>query len=770
MSKSNKRIEFQIGATIAKSSMEAFNKATNSIKKINKELGKVEAAQKASKALSLFENRAKALTDKAKKLKQELNKFSGASIETAARQKELATALNKVNSQMTTNTARINKAKKALQGLGLETKSAAHAQEILNQKVKQLNSSQMAAANAAMFKNMRSQSKQMVADGFMNFGAGAGLMYSGVNFFKDAAAIESTLTHIRVQNTERGFNQRALQDLILELSSNSTVNAKQIAGLSLDLQKAGFGYKLQTGNQQFLKTMTDLTMGSGEAPETVMGVMSQTYASFGKHMAKNNISMRDAMNMVQQAANDSIISIGDIGESMKYLGPSMGLLGGRLDDALAFITVAGQSGLKGGAATRAFKSSVGRLSDPTKAMRDTIAEFADKTTGTGITFDIFDEKGNFKGMYEMLNLAAQIQEVVSAEDYQRFVKNVFGAEAMTTILAVTKEGTESMRKFREQKEKLASAANTDLISRQALEQLKTVDGMFKQLQNKFTALAVTAFFDGEAGEQLKIIITATGNFVTSLTNLIKTFPALGGLIPWFTVVTGGMLMVYGIGKMVIGTFVSMAAGIASFITAVTGIGGAATVAGAEVAAGVTVATGAVEAGVAGVAATSMWAPLMARMAIIRTAAMGMWGTIAGPVGLAVLGVGAAAWGLSALYDWSQSTGTSTTRGRAAQGGTPVANTSSTLLGPDSVKYTSKDALKGKVAPAVPTPYLAPMPVGSETVINSNDTWHISITSSTDNYEELIDQVKKEVEKRNPRPLSYKVPESVGFSNKRGSMF
>lgn len=769
MAKSTHSIEWRIGATLLQSSVSAFNKTTSAIKKINKEMAKVESAKKAAQALSLFENRAKALTDKANKLKQELNKFSGASAETATKQKELANALNKVNSQMATNTARVNKAKKALQGLGVEAKSAAQAQDVLNKKMRQLQVDQASSAFNRNIKDWKSSGRERTASGFMQFGAGAGALYSGVNFFKKAASLESTLAHIRVQNDEKGFNEKALKDLIMELSVNSTISAKTISELSLDLQKAGFGYKLQTGKEQFLKTMVDLTMGSGEEAATVMGVMSQTYASFGEHMSENNISMRGAMNMVQQAANDSMISIGNIGQSMKYLGPTMGLLGARLDDALSFITIAGKSGLKGGDATRAFKSAVGRLAKPTRAMRDTIAEFANKTTGTGIEFDIWDEKGNFKGMYEMLNLAAQIQEVVSPEDYQRFVKDVFGSEAMTTILAITKKGTESMREFREEREKLAKAAETDLIGRQAEEQLKTVEGMFLQLRNKFDRLAVTAFVDGKAGESLKIIITSVGDLVDGLNDLIIKFPLLGWAIPWITLVGGGLLMVSGIFNMIVGTISTAGAGIVGLIGLILGVGTAGTAAGAEVAAGVGTAVTAVEGGVAATSAASLWKPLLARLASIRAAAVTMWASISGPVGWAILGTAAAGFGLWKLYEWSQARGTSTDRARAAAGGTPIDQTMSSLLGPDNVKYSAADALRGKTAPAMPTPYIAPMPVGQGTVINSNDTWHISITSSTDNYEELMDQVKREVEKRKPKGVPYVVPEGVSFS-KRGSMF
>ncbi|WP_269207931.1 phage tail tape measure protein [Streptococcus equi] len=74
------------------------------------------------------------------------------------------------------------------------------------------------------------------------------------------------------------------------------------------------------------------------------------------------------------AAADTNAEVGDMAEALKYAGPVAGALGISLEETAAAIGIMSNAGIKGSQAGTTLRTSLSRLTDPTKKMRGIMSE------------------------------------------------------------------------------------------------------------------------------------------------------------------------------------------------------------------------------------------------------------------------------------------------------------------------------------------------------------------------------------------------------------
>ena len=633
--RSDNRIQLRIGAVFAKNFFPTFDKAEKVVKKFDKLVSKTESAVNATKKYKEVQQSVNKLEKEYKQAKEELKKFSGASLEAATKQKQLKNKVDEINRSLNREKDTLSKTERTLKEYGISTRNVANEQKNLNRQLEYQNKIASIRARgmkaAGMFKGMKRAGHGMISEGFMNFGAGSAMLYGMHNFFKEPMALQKTMALITAQNDEEVFNRGNLRNKIRDLAITRGLSVSKIADLSLGLQKAGFGYSYQTQGG-FLDTMVNMAVGSGESPEVALTSLSQIQSAFGSYMKRAGITARDAMNMVQKAANDSIISISDLNESMKYLAPSFKAMGGNatLEDALAFITLVGKSGLKGGLATRALKTSFARLAAPTKKMKDTIAAYADPVYGVGVDFDIYDDFGRFKGMQTALEELVKIKEKTTPRAFKAFVKEVFGGEAITAIENVVSEGKKSLREYSEELDNLRAAAKQDLINKQVAETMNTAGQQVSILVQNIRELANTVFFEGESGKALVSMLKDASGVIKNITTYLREDPIgqkIARHLPAMIVGFGAFNLAVGTTQMLVGNvlrvFGGLGMGVVDVVIKIQLLKATMKFLTGEAILFNTAAMG-------GLFNVSKWGFLASTITNIRNLAMGMWAAIAGP--------------------------------------------------------------------------------------------------------------------------------------------
>jgi len=569
--KSDSRITMQLVATLTKSFMSSFKTAGDTVKDFEKRVKKLDDALDISNKMKKMENDSKALGNSIKKTEEKLNKLQQEAARTGDAYGTLTQAINKQkakleeyrNKQKAVND-QVAQASNKLRSYGVEARSAAESQQKLNAKIAEekrlLDQQKQHESRKNMANGLKGVGRGMVAGGFMSFGAGLGTLYTAHNFMKKSMHVERQLALMRaISSDDKSFDLKTAEANIREVALKSGITMDTLANLSVDLSKAGIDLSKQVGPRGMLKTMADMSLATGESPETAMKMLSQIQATFSKSLSKDKTlrstgyDTRDALNMIVQAANDSIISVSDMNESFKFLAPTMDILGVSLAESAAMVTQIGKGNLRGGQATRSFKSAMLGFASPTKKATDTIATFREET---GFNFDVWTDTGNFKGLDYMVERLTTLRELVSNKSYLDFVSNVFQKEAAVAILQLTKNGTKDLVAYRTELAKIQNSAKEDLIGSSAVNQLKTVSGAVDLLKTQFDELAAVMFFDLGGKEILKQTLTDMRGLVGVITDITKAnkgmVQGIIGAVPWL----GTLGIAFGALSMVTGSVLS----------------------------------------------------------------------------------------------------------------------------------------------------------------------------------------------------------------------
>ena len=565
--KSDSRITMQLVATLTKSFMSSFKTAGDTVKDFEKKVKKLDDALDISNKMKKMETASKALGNSIKKTEEKLNKLQQEAAKTGDAYGTLTQAINKQkakleeyrNKQKAVND-QVAQASNKLRTYGVEAKSAAEAQQKLNAKIAEekrlLDQQRQHDFKKRVASGAKGVGRGMVAGGFMSFGAGLGTLYTMHNFMKKSMHVERQLGLMKaISADDKSFDLKTAETNIRDVALKTGLTMDTLADLSVELAKAGIDLSKQVGPRGMLKTMADMSLATGESPETAMKVLSQIQATFSKSLSKDKTlratgyDTRDALNMVVQAANDSIISVSDINESMKYVASTMSMMGVSLPESLAMITQIGKGNLRGGQATRSFKSAMLGFASPTKKATDTIADFKKET---GFDFDVWTETGNFKGLDYMVERLTTLNELVSPKSYLDFVSNVFQKEAAVAIMQLTKDGAKGLSDLRTEISRLQNAAKEDVIGASAVNQLNTVSGAMDLLKTQFDELAAVMFFDLGGKEILKQTLTDMRGLVGVITDITKAnkgmVQGIIGAVPWLGtlgVALGALAMVSG---------------------------------------------------------------------------------------------------------------------------------------------------------------------------------------------------------------------------------
>lgn len=177
------------------------------------------------------------------------------------------------------------------------------------------------------------------------FGVGAGLA-GGIRIIANFSQAMATLRAITGGTAEE---MAILEAKARELGGTTKYSASQAADAMTELARAGFN------TQQVLAaipSVLSLATAGGVELAAAAEITGVTLAQFGLQAAE---AARVA-DVLAEAANRSNVGVTDLGEALKYAGPTGKALGLDLEQTVAVLAALGDGGLKGGQGGRSFGS------------------------------------------------------------------------------------------------------------------------------------------------------------------------------------------------------------------------------------------------------------------------------------------------------------------------------------------------------------------------------------------------------------------------------
>jgi TP901 family phage tail tape measure protein len=243
-----------------------------------------------------------------------------------------------------------------------------------------------------------------------------------------AGDFQASMSKVSALGGIAGADLKKLEAQALQLGASTQFSAKQAAEGMAEYAAAGF---TTTEISEAMAGTLDLAAAAQIDVGQAAGI---SIATLGQFNLKADQSTRVADTMAKTAAAGAL-TITELAESLKYVGPVAGTMGHSLEDTAAAVAMLSAAGIKGSEAGTALRMGLIRIVKPTKQAQEAIDKY-----GLSLT----DSEGRAKPMIEIVKQLEEKQ--VSLADVTKLV----GVNAVSAWTALQTKGSAALGALTEQ--------------------------------------------------------------------------------------------------------------------------------------------------------------------------------------------------------------------------------------------------------------------------------------------------------------------------------
>jgi len=349
---------------------------------------------------------------------------------------------------------------------------------------------------------------------------------------KSAMEFDAVMSDVAAKAGATSAEMKTLREEAIRLGDATVFSAVEAAKGQALLGQAGFStQQIMTALPATLALASAGQLGLAEATDIAVGVMS------GFRLKAEDIAR--VSDVLANGANKSTTSVQQIGEAMKYLAPTAATLKIPIEEATAAVQALANAGLTGSIATASLGNALAaRLTDPSEKAAKAMAN---------IQFRPFDNKGDFIGLNNMIELLSTNTKSLTSEQKLASLSTIFGAESLKQVLIlmeqeaevmkdgrlVTLKGAEALKFFTKENEKAGGSA--EAMSKKMLDNLTGDVAMLGSATDTALIHIGSAFTD-----ILRPAVQMLANLVAGINKMLGT--ELGRKL---VVVAGGGALVVG---------------------------------------------------------------------------------------------------------------------------------------------------------------------------------------------------------------------------------
>ena len=321
---------------------------------------------------------------------------------------------------------------------------------------------------------------------------------------KAAGDFEKAMNQVAAVSGATGEQLSSLSDLAKELGATTQYTAAQAADAMGFLAMAGMEAN------DILAAMPD-TLQLAAAAQLDMATSADIVTNILAGYNKDVSQLGQVTDVLVKAFTSANTDLNQLAQAMKYAGPVANAAGVQFEETAAALSLMGNAGIQAGMAGTSLRGAISRMVNPTKAMRDAMAE-------AGLAFE--DSAGR------LLPLADIIQQLEPHADNAGLFMELFGQRAGPAMAALVTQGSDAVRELTgELENSVGTAAEIAAV------QMQGFNGAMRQLAAAFEALQLAIADSG--------LIEWATEFVQKLAawvqEMSKTNPEL---LKWGTIVAG----------------------------------------------------------------------------------------------------------------------------------------------------------------------------------------------------------------------------------------
>lgn len=218
----------------------------------------------------------------------------------------------------------------------------------------------------------------------LSIGVTLPLVAVGKQMWTTASDFEASMSQVGAIAGAQGAEFDALRDKAVQLGKDTVFSSSEVADAMVEMAKAGWD---TTQIINGMEGVLDAASASGENLSSVSTIMADAMTTFGIEASEAT----HVADVLTQSANKGTISISDIGQSLKYIGPSAAAAGFSFEDVNTAILAMSQSGIKASQAGTSLRSLFVNLVKPTDAMQAAMDELGISITNSDGTFKSLDD-------------------------------------------------------------------------------------------------------------------------------------------------------------------------------------------------------------------------------------------------------------------------------------------------------------------------------------------------------------------------------------------
>ena len=304
------------------------------------------------------------------------------------------------------------------------------------------------------------------------------------------AAFEAEMLRVGVLAGATGGELKSLTNLALELGETTAFSAKQASEGMVFLAKAGFE------TNEIMKALPG-TLELAAAAGLDLATSADIVTNVTKGLQLPISELGRANDVLVQAFTSSNVSLIELGESFRFVGPVAISSGLQFEEVTATLGLLGDAGIKGGAAGTTLRASIARLIAPSKEAGKILGDLGVKavepTTGKLRPFaDILEQLGKS-----------------GADNADIF--RIFGLRAGPGIATLLAQGADSLREMTKELEESGGRAKEVAEVR-----LKGLSGALVIMRSAVDGAVI------RIGEQLAPTIKELAGFITVLARNLST--------------------------------------------------------------------------------------------------------------------------------------------------------------------------------------------------------------------------------------------------------
>jgi TP901 family phage tail tape measure protein len=366
---------------------------------------------------------------------------------------------------------------------------------------------------------------ERLSDAGQKVAMAGGAMAAGLGFaVKTAADFEAQMSKVRALSGATEADFQRLRQAAIDLGAKSVYSASEAAEGMQILAAAGFDAN------QIIAAMPGLLNAAAAAGENfgaVADIMVAAMSGFGLQAR----DMSHIADVLASAANASAISITDIGYSLKYIAPVAKTAGVSLEEVAAALAILGNTGIKAEQAGTTLRMALIRLADPPKEAAKMMEQLGIRVT---------DASGKMLPFQQIIAILHEKFSGLSQAQRIQAAATIFGAEAMSGMLALIEAGPEKLGALTSEFQNSSGAAQqmADIMTDNLAGALEELKGALESALITIGTILTPAI--RAATEHLRRLV----EWFNKLPEPVQRFISVGAALSAVLLLVGGGIMMF----------------------------------------------------------------------------------------------------------------------------------------------------------------------------------------------------------------------------------